>query len=128
MTTTNTPNGAIAIPLFGFGKNGCEGPQCITFDMDFTAGTEVDVDFSAIQSQAKFSGVETVYFDNSANGSQISWVCDGTYQTGKIPANSCAYVNLLVSNPPKITFTSAGGVRVRTSFLNYFVPPIIWKP
>jgi hypothetical protein len=125
----STPTNRISIPLFGFGKSGCEGPQCVSIDLDFSVDNTALVDLSALQALAAFSGCETVYINNVANTKNIDWECDGTYQTGRFPASSCGYLNLLMSNPPKVKFTSTGaGLLVRASFLNYFLPPIIWKP
>lgn len=126
---TLAPLGALPVPVFGYGRTGCEGPQCITLDLDFTANDVCDVDISALQSQGKYSAFGTFYVDNSVNTKALSWVCDGSYQTGIIPPLSCAYLNLLQPNPPKISFTSTGsGILVRSCFLNYFLPPVVWSP
>lgn len=116
------------VPVSQFGRYPCEGPQCVTIDLDFVSGTTLTVDLSALQQQGKFSGLETLYINNSLNTAAINWTCEGSNQTGTIPPLSLAYINILQSNPPKVDFVSTGGVLVRACFLNYFLPPIIWSP
>ncbi len=110
------------------GELPCEGGFTINQKIDFSINASQDIDFSQIQSiGSHWASTQTIYVDNSANGSTITITINGTLQTLVIPKNSCGYYPVLCNNPPKMNFNSAGGV-VNVNFVNFFIAPIVWFP
>jgi len=103
-----------------------DGPKAIPVSLDFSALATYTLDYSNAQNLGKFSMLQAVYVDNSTNGSAVSITVTGTGQVLTVPANSQAYLPILVGNPIFLTFTSNGNVSVTVFLLNFPVAPAIW--
>lgn len=122
VTSTNR----IGVPQFNSAP--CEGAEDITLDLRFDTEATQNVDLSQIQGVGKWSGVQTLYIDNSENTSPIYIETAVARQKLTVPPLSCWLMPVVVPNPPKFTLVSAGGIIVRMNILNYFFPPCVWSP
>lgn len=106
----------------------CKGPAAIPILIDFSLGSTFSVDLSTVQSQGFIECVQTVFADNSANpfSLKISTTSDVS-QTITIPPNSQAYLPILQTNPPKLSFTSNYTGKVQVELLNMYIAPAVWN-
>ena len=104
-----------------------EGYESETVDLDFSVANSIDVDLSVQQGKGNFSAVQTVYVNNSQNASPVNITMTQTNQVIVAPPQSCGYYNLLQPTPPRLNFTSAGGVLVRVQCMNFYLPGVVWS-
>lgn len=113
----------------GLGQLPEECGRSIPLSLDFATNPSIDLDLTYLQSQGQFSNIQSLYINNSLNGSAIFITVPGSQQTLTIKANTLAYLPVIVSvGSPKMTFASAGGVVVPIQVMNFFVSPIVWTP
>lgn len=120
---------APTLPIFNAltGLLPCEGPRALPFDADFSATTEWDFDFTQQWNNKDFTTIQCAYIDNSANAVSATLIVNGTGQTIVAPPNSCGYYTLLATQPPKFALQSTSGGLVHIDFMNFYVPPTVWK-
>jgi len=104
-----------------------EGAKAIPIPLDFTTNATYSLDYGDLMQQRNFSMVQSLYVDNGANGSAVIIAMNGTGQSITFPANSQGYVSVLLQNPVKIDFTSAGLTAVKVFLLNFPVAGHIWS-
>jgi hypothetical protein len=103
-----------------------EGPKALPIMLDFSALPLYTLDFGHQQSQGKFSAFQSIYIDNSLNGSSVSMLVNGSGQVITCPANSQGYFPVICQNPISLQFTSAGNVRVNVYLCNFPIAPAVW--
>lgn len=102
-----------------------EDHKAIGLAIDTTNDTVIDL--SLVQSQTFIKSVRAVFIDNSKNANAFIIVCDRTNQNLVIPKNSQAYLEVLASDPTKLTFLKqAAGAIVPIQLLNFPVTNAVW--
>lgn len=108
-----------------------EGAKCIPITLDFST-VAVDpatglrtfaLDYSNMQQRGFLSMLQTIWVDNSLSGDVFLINVPATNQVIKIPANVQDYFTVIVPNPIKIQFQSAGASVVTVLLLNCPVQP-----
>lgn len=121
---TIAPTAETAIVL---GDWPCEGGQAIRVGVAFDgSGDPVNIDLSAIQNTGHFSACQTLFVGNPG-AAKVTVLMNGSFQTFDIPPNAFAYLPVLQPTPPKFVFTCAAAQDVQLFFINFFLPPIVWK-
>lgn len=115
------------VPLY-LAEVPAEGGNVVRADVNFSGGDTQEIDLNPSQFSGHWSAAQTVYIDNEANSSEIVLVCEQSQQRISCPANSQMYMPLILPNPPKVTVTCANSIKISFLFLNFFLPPAIWKP
>ena len=95
------------------------GPRCLPLRLDFAAALSYDLDYGAMQQRGFLSMVQTAWVDNSLSATILTITILGTNQVLKIPAGVQGYFPVLVPNPIKMSFASAGGVVCQVILLNF---------
>lgn len=113
---TAIPNGALP----------CEGTKAFPFTLDFTTTNAYLFDLTQQFNQKQFTTLQTVYIDNSNNGSRTDIVCNGTGQVISAPPFTQGYYDILQPTPQKFAVQSAGNVAVGIQLLNFYIPPAVW--
>lgn len=118
-----------SLPVFNAltGLLPCEGAKGLSYSADFSAAQEYDFDFTIQYQNKVFTAIQCVWIDNADSASVAILIVNGSGQRIVAPANSQGYYTLLATSPPKFQFLSAGGVIVPIDFLNFYVPPTVWK-
>ncbi len=103
-----------------------EGPCTVPFNVDMGAVTEFEIDLTQAINDKVISFISGAWIDNSLNGQVLSISCGGTGQVIKWPANKQGFMQLLLTNPPKVTLSQAAiGDEVKLIFVNFPVFPFI---
>lgn len=111
------------------GTDPCEGRKAIHVLVDFSLGSQFNLDLSQIQSQGAFASAQTLYIDNADNAGELTVTMGLTLQRVVVPANSQMYIPILQANPPVLQIVADGGTPViNFHILNFFVPPYVWYP
>jgi hypothetical protein len=103
------------------------GPRCIPLPLDFGAVPQYTLDYTNMQQRGFFSMVQSVYVDNSNSTTILAITVQGSQQILKVPPGAQGYFPLLVPNPIRLQFDSAGGVVVTVILLNFPVAGILWE-
>lgn len=103
-----------------------EGPKTVPMRLDFTAAQAIEVDLSQQNELTQISFVQTLYIDNSDNGSSLTVIIQGTQQRIKIAPGEQIYVPVLAGLPNKFTFGTVGAVIVPVYFINVPMPLAQW--
>lgn len=100
-----------------------EGPRSIFMDMDFNGVDEYTFDLQQEVAEKIIWGVQTFYYDNSENNSDVIFEADVTGQRMTFQARWQGYRPVLVTNPPRGKFrTSSGSGFFRVLMLNVPMP------
>lgn len=105
-----------------------KGSIAIPLTMDFTGGNTtsiIDLTLSVDNKVIEF--LQSLFIDNSANGSSLSITMSVTGQVLVIPPNSQAFMTVIIGDQPVITGTSSGGAKVPLQLLNFPVAPAVWS-
>lgn len=94
---------------------------------DLTAQTTVSFDLTNANRQGLFEFLQSCYIDNSANLQSLTLQFSGSNQIVICPPNSQGWVPVLSINPPIITASSTGGVKVPLYFCNVPMPVGFWS-
>lgn len=74
------------------------------------------------------NAIQAVFIDNRQNGSPVTVLSDSAIQALEIPANSQAWLPILVvPGAETFSFFSSGGVVVPFIFVNVAMPASVWK-
>ena len=124
MTTTTNPQ-----PFsVNTGDTPVEGRMTVPFILDFSEAASIKIELTAItQMQNRISVVQTVFVDNSANESSVSFAMQNTGQVLIVPPNAQAYLPMVITNQVTIIAASAGGVLGPLQLLNFGVAPTVWS-
>jgi len=107
-----------------------EGPQALALTLDFSLATglsQYTLDLSQYQWQAKFSILQSIYIDNSANG--VPLVVQDQNTGFQLVANphTQGWYTILSPVPTKIVLTCSGGPNNVQIFLaNVPIPGMVW--
>jgi hypothetical protein len=104
-----------------------EGPKALPVSLDFAALPLYTLDFGHQQTTQQFSVFQSIYIDNSRNGSSITMIVQGTGQVITCPASSQGYFAVLCQNPISLQFTTAGNVIVPVFLCNFPIAPAVWS-
>lgn len=103
-----------------------QGPRASRYVLDFSAATLLLVERHPFEAQGELEFVQSVYVDNSANGSAVTLTSELTNQSITIPPASQGYFPFLVPNGIDIWAATAGGVEITIHLLNIPVPASCW--
>lgn len=105
-----------------------EGPRSIFMEMDFSVSDEYTFDLQQEIAQKVIWGVQTFYYDNSDNNSDVVFEADVTGQRMTFQARWQGYRPVLVTSPPKGKFTTSSGSGLfRVLMLNVPMPFGEWN-
>ena len=105
-----------------------EGPKSMAFSLDFSSNTGYLLDLSNQQQRGEFSSCQTLYVDNSGDGSGIITITmQGTSQVVSVRPGTQGYYPVLCGSTIKITFSSTGNNTARVYALNVPVAPGQWQ-
>ena len=104
-----------------------EGPKSVNLALDFSAQTEITVDFTLATMQTVISVVQSVWVDNSQSTVPIEFTVQGTGQVIRVPAGSMAVLPVVAASKPKIVVDSASGLIIPVLFLNVPLPSAVWS-
>jgi hypothetical protein len=104
-----------------------EGPRAVPLQLDFTATTTAEVDFTLGSAQSRISGVQAVWIDNTENSDDLVIVAQVTGQRLVIPANSQGSFPVIGAIPPKFALSTGGGVIIESLWLNVPIPANEWQ-
>ena len=100
-----------------------EGPRSILLDLDFNGTDEYSFDFQQEIANSIIWGVQTIYYDNSLNNSDVALECAVTGQRMTFQARWQGYRPVLFTNPPAGVFRTSSGTGVfRALMLNVPMP------
>jgi hypothetical protein len=105
-----------------------EGPKVVSTLLNFTSTSQLTVDFTIANQQQTITAVQSIWVDNSSNGSTLSIYCIGTQQNVVIPAGWQGTVPIIAANRPKFLVTTTGGVEVNLLWLNVPLTSNLWNP
>ena len=103
-----------------------EGMKMVPVGINFSTDSSFMLDLSSYLSSTRISQVQTIFIDNSDNGSSVTVTIPATQQRLICPANSQGYFPILCTSPVKLSFQSAGNVLVWFFLLNFPVAPGVW--
>lgn len=111
----------------GLGMNPDEN-IALPMTLDFTDPSATAAkDLFQEQSRDEIPFVQSIYIDNSLNGSGMSITIAGTNQKINMAKNMQGYLPVLVPQGPlQFTATSAGNVKVPIIWLSMMVPYLTW--
>jgi hypothetical protein len=122
---SGTPN-LVPKPVSNFAVPSAKiGPRAVCVPLDFSAETAYTITLAGLINAGFIGGVQSVFVDNSANPDSLTI----TTQQGQalvVPAASQAYLPLITTTPPDISFTSTGGALVTVQLLNVPMPAAVW--
>jgi len=105
----------------------CEGPRCLSYNLDFSAATEYDFDLTQQQQQGQFTTLQTVYIDNSSNAAALTLTVQGTNQVITWAPNTQGFVTIVSQVPAKFSISTSGGILIAVQLMNFYIPPAMWK-
>lgn len=105
-----------------------EGPKTYPFTLDFNTIGQRVIDMQIEIDGGHISYVSGGFFDNRLNLNPLVITVERVGQQVSIPAGKQAYLPLLVSDTPVLTFTAtpANGLLVPVFVCNFPVAPIIF--
>lgn len=106
-----------------------EGPKVYPLTLDFRLTNTQTLDFVAIIMQKQITFLQGVFVDNSLNMNPLFIETDQVGQRVQIPAQSQAYMPLMITDSAVIDFTTvqAGNLLVPVIMTNCPVMPYIWS-
>src|SRR5579859_8000197 len=108
------------MPLY-LGKIPMEGGIVIPVQLVFDgSNTPIEIDLNPVQFGGHFSGFQTFYVDNEANGQEIIFNFEGSQQRISIPAAAQSYMPVLQPNPPKCTVVTNANITIMVHLINFF--------
>lgn len=113
----------------GFAPDLDFGPRCAKVELDFSATTFYDLDFTAIQQAGAFSFLQAVFVDNKDNANALDLVFDQVGQTIHVPAQcqGCFPIIAPASTKCRATTIQAGFI-AKLQFVNVPMPLTQWGP
>ena len=128
MTTVSVQAGYTPLPVPLGQTPDCKlGRRAIHVLIDFSLGTEYQLDLSQVQSQGAIDSLQTLYIDNGKSAAALDILMGLTLQQITLPPGAQGYIPILQGNPPVLKFSVAlGSPVVNVQLLNFFVPPAVW--
>lgn len=102
-----------------------EGPKGIPFTLDFSAATELDINYQNMQQRGFISEIQGVWIDTKDAGGTFEILVSVSGQRITIPVSRQGYVGLMVPNPPAFQFSCPSG-QVRIILVNFPVNTAIY--
>lgn len=103
-----------------------EGPKTVPIKVDLRATLAAIIDLSTQNDLGQLSFIQSVFIDNTGNGSPFLLTVEGSGQVIQIGPGQQGYLPLLAPLPNKFTAATAGGVQVPLFFLNVPMPAAVW--
>jgi hypothetical protein len=105
-----------------------EGAKIIPQLLQFTApNTGIEIDLTNIHQLGRFSGIQSVYIDNSANASPFSLSMFSTGQVIECPANSQGYFPVMLTSTLRLTGSLPVVGIVNLIIMNFAVAAAVWN-
>lgn len=97
-------------------------PQKLTFPSDGI----INFDLTLTQLNDALEFVQSFYYDNSANTSDVSLAVDISNQVLILPAGTQGYLPIIAPGDTRIVLTSVANAVLKLQLLNFPVPAIVW--
>lgn len=94
-----------------------QGNRELPVTYDFTAVASINDDLTPEQMASQIESVQSIYIDNSANGSPFQITFNGIYMIQVLPGRQGIYP-VIAAGGMKLVAASAGGVKVPVIFSN----------
>ena len=104
-----------------------EGPKAIPFKMNFTGQPSFSFDLTQIQQRGKFSVMQTLFVDNSANAVVVTTTFEVSGQILITPAFSQGYYAVIAPTNTKFVVSAPGATTVNVQFINVPIAPCVWS-
>jgi hypothetical protein len=97
-----------------------EGPKAIPLSLDFSGGTDIDLDIETVQTQGRFSMIQALYVDMDGQANNVTVTVPGSNQRIILKPNTQGYYTVMCPNPAKLHFTGVQGQAAVPIFLINF--------
>ena len=109
-----------------------QGAQALPIVVDLTVNTAVDGSLEAAYESGVFDFPQSVFIDNSGNGSTLTLLFPGAGPVGQSIVVQANWQGIFPSSPamgdPRFSVSSAGGVKIPITFYNVPMPYFSWGP
>jgi hypothetical protein len=106
---------------------GKKGPLAAKIIMDFTSQSDYDLDMQHVQSTNQFDLCQSMFIDNADGGAAVTVTIGTSGQRIVAKAGSQGWYNVMVPNPIKLHFSSAGGPVVTVFLVDVAIPGSVWS-
>lgn len=103
-----------------------EGPKVVPLTLDMTVFQDLTVDLTNQQQSGKFSFIQTLMVDNTANTQPVTITTNIIGQRLVIPAGQEAILPIFIGNPPKFRVQTTGAVVLNMWVLNVPLQSQVW--
>lgn len=117
-----TNRGSIKTPVQSFPK---QGNRELPWIYDFTATASINDDLGPEMQTGQIDEIQSIYIDNSANLSPVTFIFNGIYNVTAKPGTQGIYP-VIAAGLVKILAQSAGAVKVPVIFSNTAKPFFVW--
>ena len=104
----------------------CEGAKVIPLLLDFSAFTEYDIDLSQLESQSRFSMLQTIFIDLSDTATALVVIVTDVLQQIVANGHTQGYYPILVPNPSKLQIQCLSGQVERLHLINVPIAGSVW--
>jgi hypothetical protein len=115
-----------ANPVFN-GSVPQEGPKIIPYPLLFVGNSSQEIDLTNYHQLGKFSGIQTVFIDNTANASAFTLLMAATNQVIECPPNSQGYFPVLITSTLRVTASLPISGTVQLIICNFAVAAAVWS-
>lgn len=126
MTSQTQPDKLIGL-LVPVGLAPKKGPRTVSMNCDFTVSNPFSFDLLIAEDQDRIEWVQSIFIDNSLNGSVFSITSLGSNQKITCPANSQGYFTFLVPQQPRFTCATTGTPIIPIQLMSMMVPSQVWN-
>ena len=103
-----------------------EGPKVIPLLLDFTKADTFTLDMESVQARGFFSILQCVYIDMKDAVVDLELTISALGQIIHAKKQTQGYYNVMVPNPIKLQFDSAGNIQIRAFLINVPIPGATW--
>jgi hypothetical protein len=104
-----------------------EGPKVIPYPLVFLSNSSQEIDLTNYHQLGKFSGIQTVFIDNSANAVPFQLVMYATNEKIICPANSQGYFPILLTSTLRLTASMTVAGNINLFILNFAIAAAVWS-
>lgn len=97
------------------------GPRAVIVDLDFAAAAQYVLDYSNAMRSGQLDMVQTIWVDNYGSSSVLQIDIPTSRQRIVVPVGVQGYFPVICPNPAKLIFSSASGLKLQATLLNYQV-------
>ena len=108
-----------------------EGPRALPLVIDFSVAQSFDLDLSMLQTQGRFSMLQTIFIDaasaiNLPNG-DVAITIEGSGQVITMAPGQQGYFSVICPNPIKLNIAGGSDTGIANIFLlNVAIPGSVW--